>query len=464
MEKSILGPGQGALRVEAEMQPARPESDSDVYGALYEPIGKGGRSFYAIVSVLAGITIFGLAAHIHQYRNGLGVTGLSRQIFWGFYLTNFVFFIGISHAGTLIAAILRLSKAEWRRPVTRAAELITVLALSFGVLSIVVDMGRPDRILNLIRYPQFRSPLIWDIIAVSIYFAASGSYLYFNLIPDIASQRDRGTKPKWFYQLLSLGWSGTEVQLRLFRKVSLLLAVLVVPVAVSVHTVIAYIFAMTIQPMWHSAILAPYFVAGAIFSGIAAIILAMSLVRKAYHLERFLRPAHFNNLGLLLLVMALIWLYFTFSENLTAFYGREPAEMVILWSKMTGRYAPHLWAMFLLCFAIPFPILCFRKTRTIAGTAVASTSVLVGMWLERYTIIVPTLTSQRLAVGRPVYFPTWVEWSILAGCVSFFILVFIAFTKVFPVLSVSEIKEGRAEAQADFRERVRIYFPRESVE
>jgi Ni/Fe-hydrogenase subunit HybB-like protein len=438
-------------------------SGSGEYDPLYKPIGRAGRSFSLIVSVLAGFVLLGIAAYVYQWRNGLGVTGLSRQIFWGVYITNFVFFIGISHAGALIAAILRISKAEWRRPITRAAELTTVLALSLGVLNVIFDMGRPDRLFNLIRYPQPQSPLVWDIIAVTIYFTASCSYLYLALIPDIAFLRDHGTKPKWLYQILSVGWNGTERQLRVFKKASFFMAILVVPIAVTVHTVISFIFAMTIQPMWHSAILAPYFVTGAIFSGIAAIILAMAVVRKAYRLENYVKPAHFNNLGILLMVMALLWLYFTIAENLTAFYGREPADMTIFWNKLAGAYAPHHWAMFVLCFIIPFPILCLRKTRTVLGTSVASVSVLIGMWLERYTIIVPTLTSQRLALGQPVYFPTWVEWSILAACISFFILLFMVFTKIFPVISISEIREGEHEALADFRERLETYFPGKPV-
>jgi molybdopterin-containing oxidoreductase family membrane subunit len=237
------------------------------------------------------------------------------------------------------------------------------------------------------------------------------------------------------------------------------MAVLVIPVAVTVHTVISFIFAMTIQPMWHSAVLAPYFVVGAIFSGIASLILVMTVVRYAYKLHDYVKPAHFNNLGILLLVMALLWLYFTITEHLTAFYGNEPVHMTVFWSKFTGEYAILFWPMFFLCFVIPFSILCVRKFRTIFGTTVASIAVLIGMWLERYTIIVPTLTSQRLAIGQPVYFPTWVEWSILAGSISFFILLFILFTKLFPIISVSEVREGKEEALSDFKSRLQAYFP-----
>ena len=426
---------------------------------LLEPIRKTGKNFYITSSILVAFILWGIYAYLTQYWTGLGVTGLSRQIFWGVYITNFVFFIGISHAGTLISAVLRVTKAEWRRPITRCAELITVIVLFFGVGSVLIDLGRPDRMLYAIRYAQFQSPLLWDVASIGLYLIASSVYLYVALIPDIAILRDHGGKRKWFYEILALGWNGTEGQHHRLEKAITFMAVLVMPVAVSVHTVVSYVFAMTIQPMWHSAIFGPYFVAGAIFSGIAAILLAMALIRKFYHLEGYLKPIHFNNLGILLLVMTLLWFYFTFGEYLSVVYGREPVQMTIFWSKMTGRYAPLLWGMFLFCFVIPLPILSFRKTRTILGTCIASTSVIIGMWLERFVIIVPTLAQQRLSLDRPVYIPTWVEWSILAACLSFFIFLYLMFTKFFPIVSVWEIREGREKSMAEVGERLKIYLP-----
>jgi molybdopterin-containing oxidoreductase family membrane subunit len=232
---------------------------------LFEPIRKTGKTFYLTLLILAAFILWGVYAYQYQYRNGLGVTGLARPIFWGVYITNFVFFIGISHAGTLISAILRLAKAEWRRSITRSAEVITVLVLFFGVGNILMDLGRPDRMLNIIRYSQFKSPLLWDVSSITVYLTASSIYLFLPLIPDIALLRDYGGKWKWFYRIFALGWSGTERQHRLLEKGIAFMAILVIPIAVSVHTVVSFVFAMTIQPMWHSAIFGPYFVAGAIF-------------------------------------------------------------------------------------------------------------------------------------------------------------------------------------------------------
>lgn len=426
---------------------------------LLEHVKQKGKRFTMLVSGLSILTLVAICAYFHQYRQGLSVTGLSRQIFWGVYITNFVFFIGISHAGTLISAILRLAKAEWRRPITRSAEVITVLVLFFGVGSIIFDLGKPDRVLNLFRYPQFQSPLMWDIICITLYLTASSLFLYLGMIPDIAIQRDHRFKPQWFYKMLSLGWEGTPAQHRRLNKGITFMSVLVIMVAVSVHTVISYIFAMTVQPMWHSTIFGPYFVTGAIFSGIAALIVGMAVIRKAYHLEAYLKPIHFNNLGLLLLLMSLLWFYFTFSEYLTEFYGEEPARMVIFWSKLSGEFAPLFWGMFLCCFVIPLCLLSFNKTRTVRGTTIASVFILIGMWVERYLIVVPTLTSQRMPVSAASYSPTWVEWLLLAGSISFFVLLYTVFTKIFPIVAIWEIKEGREKSLRDFRERLKSYLP-----
>lgn len=281
---------------------------SKVEEDLLRPITHTGRDFYITVAILLAIISVGVFAWIIQLRDGLGVTGLNRPIYWGFYITNFVFFIGISHAGTLISAILRLAKAEWRRAITRSAEVITVLVLFFGVLNIINDLGRPDRLLYTIFHGEFQSPLLWDVISISTYLICSSVYLYLPLIPDIALMRDKfkGTKRGKIYRLLAIGWKGTEKQWKILERAISFMAILVIPIAVSVHTVVSYVFAMTIQPMWHSTIFGPYFVTGAIFSGIAGLLIAMVVIRKSCHLQAYLKPVHFNNLGLLLLVMSIL--------------------------------------------------------------------------------------------------------------------------------------------------------------
>jgi molybdopterin-containing oxidoreductase family membrane subunit len=428
---------------------------------LLRPIKHTGKNFYLTVAILLAVVAFGVFAWIFQIRNGLGVTGLNRPIYWGFYITNFVFFIGISHAGTLISAILRLARAEWRRAITRSAEVITVMVLFFGVLNIIVDLGRPDRFLFTFFHGKLSSPLLWDVVSISTYLVCSSIYLYLPLIPDIGLMRDKfkGTFRGKAYGFLSLGWSGTEKQWNILEKAISVMAVLVIPIAVSVHTVVSYVFAMTIQPMWHSTIFGPYFVTGAIFSGIAALIVAMMIIRKSCRLEGYLKPIHFNNLGLLLLVMSLLWFYFTFTENLTSFYGAEPSHLAVFYAKLTGPYAPYFWLMVFCCFILPVSILSNRRTRTVKGILIASVGVIIGMWLERYTIVLPTLINPRLPIERGVYSPTWVEFAITAACFAAFILLYILFVKVFPIVSVWEIKEGKEIGVEETASRVKSYLP-----
>ena len=429
---------------------------------LIRPIVEWGRGFYWTAGILLILGFGGLTAWFYQLYWGLGVTGLNWPVFWGIYITNFVFFIGISHAGTLISAILRLCHAEWRRPITRAAEVITVMVLFFGAGSIILDLGRPDRVGHVILHGQLRSPLMWDVISVSTYLTGSIIYLYLPLIPDIAILRDLFPSSR-FYRWLSLGWQGTPRQKHRLERAISVMAIVIVPIAVSVHTVVSWVFAMTVQPGWHSTIFGPYFVVGAIFSGIAALIVAMALVRRFYHLENYLKDICFNHLGLLLLVMSLLWFYFTFAEYITTYYGGEPVHMSVFYSKLTGHWAPLFWAMVVCNFVIPFPILAIRRTRTVTGCVVASLAVIVGMWLERYTIVVPTLSGPRLPIDFAAYSPSWVEWALTVSFFSFFILFYLLFTRVFPIVSIWEIQEGRETSLREVTERVREYLPGTSL-
>ncbi len=426
---------------------------------LFEPIEKTGWGFRATVAILLVLVAWGATSYFRQVKYGLGVTGMAEPVSWGLYITNFVFFIGISHAGTLISAILRLSQAEWRRPITRMAEVITVAVLFIGAGYVLIDLGRPDRMLNVLLYGRYQSPLLWDATSISAYLTASTIYLYLPLIPDIAILRDRARKWNFIFRILSLGWQGTAKQQKVLNRAIAIMAVLVIPIAVSVHTVVSFVFSMTLQPGWHSTIFGPYFVVGAIFSGIAVLIIVMVVFRKAFRLEAYLKEIHFSNLGLLLLVMSLLWFYFTFAEYLTGFYGHEPEEMSVFWDKFRGQYAPHFWAMVTFNFVLPIIILGNRKTRTILGTLIASITISIGMWMERFLIIVPTLMNPRLEYSRGFYFPTLTEWSITIAGFALFLLFYVVFTKFFPIISAWEVKEGREEGLEEVDHRVRSYLP-----
>ncbi len=422
---------------------ARPEFDPEIEEPLVRPILHGGRTSWLIIAGLLAVMAFAAFQWTRQLRYGVGVAGMNRPVYWGLYIVNYIFFIGISHAGTLISAILRLTHAGWRRPITRAAEAITVFALIIGSSNILWHLGRPELILEPILHPQFLSPLIWDVVAISTYLTGSIIYLYLPLIPDMALLRDKSPRYRTFYRILALGWQGTERQYQLLEKAIGIMAVAIVPIAVSVHTVVSWTLAMMLVPMWHSAIFGPYFVVGAIFSGIAALLVAMAVLRKAFHLEAFFGARHFNNLGKLLLTMACMWLYFTFAEHLTAWYGNEPAEVAVLSSRISGAFAPFFWLMLVSCFVIPVGILSFKKLRTVTGTVVASLAVIFGMWLERYVIVISSASYPRLHSDWDLgaYTPSLVEASLVAAEFAAFALCYMLFAKVFPVVSIWEIKE-----------------------
>jgi len=415
------------------------------YQNLISPLTYAGWPFWLATIPLSVIVLWSVFAFGWQYYWGLGETGMGHPVSWAFYLVNFVFFIGISHAGTLISAILRITHAGWRTPITRAAEVVTVFALAAGPTNILFDLGRSIKFHWVALHANFLSPLLWDFTCIMTYFITCVLFLYVLMIPDIALLRDRFPRRSWLYKPLSLGWTGTEKQERILNKLSAFLCIAVIPVAVSVHTVVSWVFGMQTQPMWHSTIFGPYFVAGAIYSGIAVIILVAALLRRVYRLEEYLQPIHFNNLGLLLLTMTLLWFYFTLAEYLTTIYGSGEAEVAVFWAKFTGKYSILFWAMAFLCFVIPFLILAFKRTRTILGTSMASASVLVGMWLERYLIIIPTLTEPRLPYARGSYVPSWVEWSMMAGLCAGFTLAIILFSKIFPVITLWEMEKEDAE-------------------
>jgi Ni/Fe-hydrogenase subunit HybB-like protein len=419
--------------------------------------------FYAWVGFLIVVMLWGLYAYIQQLRDGLIVTGMRDQISWGLYITNFVFFIGISHAGTLISAILRVTDTEWRRPITRMAEGITVFALCIGAPMVMIDMGRPDRMLNLFRYGRIQSPIIWDVLGVSTYLTGCILYFYIPMIPDLALLADQPRLSSWrrrLYGALSLGWTGTAQQKALLEKAISSMAIFIIPLAVSVHTVVSWIFAMTLRPGWNSSIFGPYFVVGAIYSGAAGVIFSMYVLRRIFRLEEYVEELHFRKLGLLLLAFSLIYLYFNINEYLTAGYKLEGTERLLMDRLFVGDYAVLFWAAQSLCVFIPaalmITVLGFKRYHryTIPGVVLSSALVVVGAWVKRYIIVVPTLRSPYLPSGQRLpwewthYHPTWVEWSITAAAVAGFALVYTLMAKLFPIVSIWETREQEQQSAA----------------
>lgn len=422
-------------------------------GKLYDELSLSNRpptrSWYAAAGILFLVLAFGAGTFVYMMAKGMGVTGLNRPVFWGVMIILFVFWIGLSHSGTLISAILRITQASWRAPVLRGAEAMTVFALMVGALFPLMHLGRNWRFYYIMPYPSerqlwpnFRSPLVWDMVAITTYLTGSILFLYFGMIPDLALARDRSTGwRRKLYAVLAAGFRGTHAEWRRYHVASTLFAVLIIPVAVSVHSIVSWDFAMALVPGWHSTIFAPYFVAGAIYSGIAGVITVMAALRWAFKLEEHLTVRHFDNLGKLLLTMTLVWGYFYFSEFLTTWYSRLPEDWAMV-SSYGGRYLPLFCVMLLCNFLIPLPLLSLKRIRrSIPAVFAVSLVVNVGMFAERALIVVPSLARRNDPSIWLRYFPSWVEISYITGSIAMFALLYMLFSKLLPVMAMSDIKE-----------------------
>src|SRR3990172_169852 len=360
------------------------------------PIRRTGPRFWVLVVALLAVIGWGVYAYWVQIRDGLVVTGMRDRISWGLYIATFVFFIGISHAGTLISAILRVSNARWRTPVTRMAEFVTVVALVCGASFVIIDLGRPDRILNVFIYGRWQSPIIWDVLAITTYLTGSITYLFVPMIPDLALFRDRlGSHTSrwrgWLYRTLAIGWNGNATQHRSLASAIGVLMILIIPIAVSVHTVVSWIFAMTMRVPWDSALFGAFFVAGAIFSGIGILIIVMAILRRAYHLEEYVTEKHFLYLGYLMAAFAAIMLYANISELMTHGYKMEEGVEFQFRQLFLTQFGPFYWFYLLGGLIAPILTVLLPWTRNARGAIVAAGLVTVAMWIERYFIVVTGL-------------------------------------------------------------------------
>lgn len=398
-------------------------------------------------SILASLLLTGIALWVYQFIEGLGVTGLNRPVYWATYLTNFVFFIGLAHSGTFISAILRVAGQSWRAPLTRAAEAITLFSLPFGVAAILADMGRPERIFNVLFFGRYQSPLLWDFTAVGLYLLSSMVFFYLSLLPDIALCRDRLTDvPQWqqkMYRVLALGWQGTPEQFHRLERVLDGMAIFMTMLVVTVHTVVSWVFGMTVQPGWHTALIGPFFLLGAILSGTAAVVIVLSILRKVYNLEKALPVKLFNSLRKLLITFTLGWIYMIIAEYLTAGYGNMTEEMHVVQDKFTGDYALLFWGMVVLVFILPLLIFIFKGKNNIGWMVFASVLINIGMWIERYIVLVPTQVSPRLfhEMAHAKYFPSIVEIMITVALFAGMALLYTVFTRFFPIIPLWETAE-----------------------
>lgn len=438
------------------MQERVPVPDSEINRELLSPIETHPKWFFITVAVLALIVATAGGALGWMINQGLGVTGLNRPVMWGFFISNFVFWVGISHAGVMISSILRLSQAEWRRPVTRAAEVLTIFSLMTAALFPLMHAGRPWRIAYWIFpydfargiWPNIRSPLVWDPAAIFTYLTGATLFVLIALVPDLAVMRDRnkGVR-KQIYGFLSLGFRGTPRQWRLQAIAGILLSALILPVFVSVHSIVSWDFGMAVSvASWHTTVMAPYFVIGAVHSGVSAVVTMMALLRWVFKWDKFIRPEHFDGLGRLLIVVGTGWFYFFILEFLFGLYSQETSEVTLRNMLLYEWPWNFMFFTFLATsYFIPIPMWLFRGVRrNVLLMFLTSILVNIGMWLERFLIIVPGLMrKQEFTFVWANYRPSVVEILLVVGSFAFVTMMVLLFSKVFPLIPLFDQKEGK---------------------
>jgi len=401
------------------------------------------------------LTMVLLGAISYLLARGIGIWGVNQPVGWGFAIINFVWWIGIGHAGTLISAILLLLRQEWRTSINRFAEAMTLFAVACAGLFPLLHMGRPWLAYWLLPYPntmalwpQWRSPLVWDVFAVSTYASVSLLFWFVGMIPDLATLRDRARRKGFqiFYGMLAMGWRGSALHWYRYETAYLLLAGLATPLVISVHTVVSFDFTIGIIPGWHSTIFPPYFVAGAIYAGFAMVLLLAIPLRAVYGLQDFITMRHLENMAKILLATGLIVGYGYVIEAFMSWYSANPYEGYMIGNRMRGPYAPVYWSL-MLCNIVAPQFLWFKRVRTsppvLFGIAVV---VSIGMWLERFVIVVTSLHRDFLPSSWGMYFPTIWDWATFVGTIGLFLALMFLFIRFLPMISIFEMRTLVPEA------------------
>jgi len=400
------------------------------------------------IRVLIFFILMGAIAYGHQLLDGLGLTAMRDYSSWGLYIASFVFWVAVSLIGSLISAILKLLNQNWSSPLSRISELIALGAIAMAAASIVIDMGRPDRVLNIPLHGRIQSPIIWDFLVVNTYLVISIILLYLPLIPDIAILRDRMTDvPKWqkkIYQVLSIGWQGTQEQWRLLKRAIWIMIILILPVAFSIHTVTSWLFATTSRTGWHSTIFGPYFVSGAFVAGSAAVVIAMYVFRKRHKLQDYLADKQFDMMNKLLVLTMLIYLYFNINEYLVPGYRWGRLDGAHIYELFLGHEAPLFWLTQILGLVLPIFLLLFKPMRKPLPSMVISIFVLLAAWTKRVLIVIPTqfhpqFPIQNVPESFMHYIPTWTEILITMATFAGALLIISLLVRIFPVVPIWEI-------------------------
>ena len=404
------------------------------------------------VAALAGFMLVGILqiAIAYLLYEGVGIWGINIPIGWGFAIINFVWWIGIGHAGTLISAILLLFRQKWRTSINRSAEAMTIFAVMCAGMFPLLHTGRPWLAAywlfpypnSMDIWPQFRSPLIWDVFAVGTYLTISLLFWILGMIPDFATFRDRAKHrlTQLFFGVLSMGWRGSAIHWERYEMASLMLAGLSTPLVLSVHSVVSFDFAVSIIPGWHTTIFPPYFVAGAIYAGFAMVLTLMIPLRRWYGLEDFITDRHLDNMGKVMLVAGLIVAYGYFMEQLIAWYSASVYEGFMMSNRMYGPYGHYYWMLILCNIVVPQLLWSKRVRLSTVWLFVVSMFINVGMWLERFIIVVVSLHRDYMPSSWDMYYPTIWDWATYAGTIGFFLFAFFLFVRVWPLIAVHEIR------------------------
>jgi Ni/Fe-hydrogenase subunit HybB-like protein len=412
---------------------------------------KFGRLGQIWVGFLIMVILCAMYAYYQQIEKGLSITNMRDYALWGVYISNFVFFVAISLVGSLVTAILRLSGATWSTPLTRIAEVIAVAAIIMAGLTIIIDMGRPERIYNIFLHGRLQSPIIWDVLVISTYLFISIMLLFFPLLPDFAILKKYYAKEpklsKW-YGILSLNWRGNQIQKTLYNKSINTLSILIIPVAFGIHTVTAWLFATTYRPGWDSSNFGPYFIAGAFVAGAGAVVVIMFVLRKVYHLEEYITDMHFDKMGKLLVLLCLVYLYFNVNEYLVPAYKTTTEEAAHLYDLFVGDYAILFWSAIIGGLVIPTLVLLFPKGRKPLPLFLVGILVVVGAWWKRFIIVTPTLLHPFLPIqGVPKswhsYFPSGLEWMITFGTLASALLIMTLLFRYLPIIPIHETAEEK---------------------
>jgi molybdopterin-containing oxidoreductase family membrane subunit len=366
---------------------------------------------------------------------------------WGIYIINFIFFVTLSYSGAFISGILHFFNTPWKNSVSRIVEIITILSLIVGPIFILLCIGRIDRLHYLFLYPRIQSPITWDIIAIMTDLVGCIMYLYLTFIPDFAILRDNATDAanwrKKLYTFLAIGYRDTKWQREKLHKITRTMSTVVIALAIVAYSVLAWIFSLTLQPGWNSSIFAPYFIIAGLYSGVAVIIIAMFVIRKFYKLEHYIRKIHFNAAGAILLIVSMLYCYFTFSEYFSRWFSHKEQDAILLNALFSSYFWMFIFANYI-GILVPMAILFFKKLRNITTITLAAVIAIVGLWFNRYLIVVPTLETPYLPIQDSrheylLYTATWIEWALSFAGVAAFILMFILLMRLVPIIPMSGI-------------------------